>query len=441
VKFAYFEKVSRLSILAEEILYRCLLKEATLAQEDTTTANRTRRRKKMRGAVAFATPIEVSLARPPKVSSVVGVRCRHCQSVNTTRLILPNGTEIHVCRDCHRRFAPRKGTWKKLSSAEKTRILDLYVTGGRKSSVRAIATELGTSHMKVQHVLDNFAMRCKSPLDRAEELHLRPSPYLEVDKTMLAISGQWHYALVIADAMAFFIYVYELLEKPLNAKEEEESWLTQVTKMHLEAVKTRLNWKPVLAITDDDKSQIAAIREAYGPRVAVQFCVWHVLNYMDNLMPTKRNPKVPALRRLLWRRFKRKIRAMLLAPTREEFDWRFKQVLSDEWQRDTQMNKAIQYLTEKYEMLVAHFKFPGSPRTTGAIERIIQTIKWWVREKRGFKNPSLARKKLHLKVNYVNHTRFTSSETGLNGKSPAQLSGAPTNSNWLQCIEREFSND
>lgn len=101
------------------------------------------------------------------------------------------------------------------------------------------------------------------------------------------------------------------------------------------------------------------------------------------------------------------------------------------------MKSGVKYICDKYPLIVTHYQFPGAPRTNNVCERRTEDVKSWSRRRRGFKNPDSARAKLRMKANQLNFNPFTDSETGLNGKSPEELCGGPSNADWVQiCVPK-----
>jgi transposase-like protein len=295
------------------------------------------------------------------------------------------------------------------------------------------------NHMQIHREVDQLVTAAKDGNQVARELGLRLSGYLGLDRTKVKVGGSSRYVLIMIDAVTWYLHACELLEHPLET--QDDRWMVESIRRQLETIYAG-RAKPVMVVIDDDPIHQQAVIEALGSNQPIQLCLRHVADHLDKLMPTTRNPKIPGWRRAKWKQLKQVIDRILQAPTQQEFDSRLKALLDSRWWlHDGKMESGVKYICDRYSLIVTHYRFPGAPRTNNVCERRTQDVKRWSRRRRGFKNPDSARAKLRMKANQLNFSPFTDSETGLNGKSPEELSGGPTNADWVQiCAPKSTTN-
>jgi len=325
------------------------------------------------------------------------------------------------------------------------------------------------SPSKLQQMVNNVAIRCKSVLEMSRELRPRWDGFLEFDEKMCSVRGtqQWFYLAV------------DCTGDILHCRAVNELTVTEAIKF-LEEVKG-LAVKVRGVVTDLDAALTGAVKVVYAG-IPHQYCTKHALAALEKLIGYREITYYQrANNKYLRNEFERfrDRRGVWAARSRKEFvvQWnksrevsqRYREIekLRDQCHRvlfakneqqakenyvclyrsrslpTSERKKAVAFLKRHWDHLMMHHRIEGLPRTTNLVENVNKQLERRYKTIEAFQHRETANSYTNLLIAYLRQKPYTDCRgvrKQFNGKSRLQVAKVKyLRSDWIKnCLKSPF---
>lgn len=183
------------------------------------------------------------------------VVCKHCQSKNTRKYGLVEGTQRYFCNDCRRKFSADDRLFRMKTPANQvSSALDMYYSG---SSINDIRNHLEQQHgnrpssKSVYGWIDKYSVEA---IKQFEGYHPQVGDVWTADETVLKINGQ-------------NVWMYDIIDEEtrfLLASRLALSRTTHDAEMLMKEAEKKAGKIPKAVITDKNNSYLDGIELAFG---------------------------------------------------------------------------------------------------------------------------------------------------------------------------------
>jgi transposase-like protein len=166
-------------------------------------------------------------------------------------------------------------------------------------------------------------------------------------------------------------------------------------------------------------------------RLPLQLCRVHFDRHLDWEIPKHRHHPDAGLRAEL----KARVREVLYGPTAPDARRLMYTLLTDQ-ARFASLGRydAITALRRRFGLYMTHHDIDGLPADNNITENVVKQLGKKLALIEGFATDTSAERFTRLLIAAYRHKRFTSSRNGSNGKSPLELAGIPTHTDWLTAV-------